>query len=95
VAALSDWQVGALPPDGQAGLGDLAMPLSGSAMSTQAACEMRPIAAVTSAMWRTEMGQRGWWRRQAARTVADQKPESARSVAGPVAPAGGSGRWSG
>jgi hypothetical protein len=56
-------------------------------MSTQACSGMDVIAAVTVAVWRTVIENRMRWRRQAASTLADQKPESARSVSGPPAPA--------
>ena len=53
---------------------------------------MAAIAAATVLVWRTLIENRMWWRRQAASTLADQNPESARSVNWPVAPARRTGR---
>jgi hypothetical protein len=55
-------------------------------MSVQAASPMAAIAAATVLVCRTVIENRMWWRRQAASTLADQNPESARKVRGPAAP---------
>jgi hypothetical protein len=47
-------------------------------MSAQVVSSMAAIAAVTVLACRTVIENRSWWRRQAAMTLADQKPESAR-----------------
>ena len=48
---------------------------------------MVAIAARIGVVWRTVMEERSWWRRQARMVLADQKPESARMVSSPLAPA--------
>jgi hypothetical protein len=47
---------------------------------------MAAIAAATVLVCRMVIENRMRWRRQAASTLADQKPESARTLSGPLAP---------
>jgi hypothetical protein len=48
---------------------------------------MAAIATVTGSVWRTVIESRMRWRWQAWMTLADQRPESARMVSSPAAPA--------
>jgi len=56
-------------------------------MSVQASSPMAAMAAVTVLVWRTVIEKWMSWRRQAASTLADQKPASARNTSWPLAPA--------
>jgi hypothetical protein len=56
-------------------------------MSTQALSSMASMRATTALWARTVMEKSTSWSTQAAMTLCDQKPESARNVSFPVAPA--------
>jgi hypothetical protein len=61
-------------------------------MSVQASRLMAAIAALTGLVWRTVIEHPMPWRRHPPVTLADQHPESPRSVSGPLARPGGPDR---
>ena len=65
-------------------MGDAAV---GWSIPVQASWLTAAIAAATGLVWRTVIDNRIRCRWQARMTLADQNPESARSVSGPLAPA--------
>jgi hypothetical protein len=56
-------------------------------MLVQASSLIAAIAAQTGLVWRTVIENRTSWARSRPSTFADQSPESARKMIGPVAPA--------